>query len=199
MLNKTQLQRSLTTLAAGLLLAAALAAPAAAAPKPTNAKVNPGPISLAGLAVADFPATTLDGKAKAVTASMADFTVTDSRGNGFGWNVTVQSSQFAQWDPSANAGAGAYVSGGKTFPLNSVKLPAPTVTADGTTSPPPAIMPGPHNIDTTGAVKVASAAEGTGMGKYIMGVPNPVELALPANAYAGTYRSDVTVSVVSGP
>ncbi len=198
-MNTTQLQRSFTTLAAGLLLAGTLAGPAAAAPQPTNANVNAGPITVSGLAVADFPATTLDGTAKPVTATMADLTITDSRGNGFGWNVTIQAGQFAEWDATANGGAGGYVSGGKTLALNSLQLPTPAVTADGTDSPPPSVMAGPHRIDTTAAVKIVSAAEGTGMGKYIMSVTEPLELTLPANAYAGSYRSDVTVSIVSGP
>ncbi len=195
MIGRANLHRLLAASTAALLVGVALAAPASAAPKPTNAKVNPGPISVSALAVADFPGVTLDGKAKSATATMDDFSVTDSRGNGFGWNVTVQATQFAEWD----AASATYVSGGKTLALNSLKLPTPAVAADGTTSPPPSVMTGPHQIDTSGAVKIASAAVDTGMGKYNFSLAQPLELTVPANAYAKTYRSTVTLSVVSGP
>ncbi|MDP9069503.1 MAG: WxL domain-containing protein [Actinomycetota bacterium] len=191
-MNRNHLRCLLATSATALLVGA-VAAPAAAAP--TNAKVGGGALSVSGVSVPDFPGATLDGQPKAVTAAMANFSVSDARGNGFGWNVTVQATQFAEWD----AATATLVSGGKTLALNSLKLPTPAVTADGTTSPPPSVVAGPHRIDTTGAVKIASAATDTGMGKYNFSVADPLELTIPANAYAKTYRSTVTLSVVSGP
>lgn len=193
----------LVALTAALLVAGAMASPPAVA-APTNAKVNGGALTVSGVTVPDFPGTKLNGAAQPVTATMPGFSVSDARGAGFGWNVTVQATQFAEWDPTLDADGdgvaeGGYVSGGKTLALNSLKLPTPSVAADGTTSPPPSVMTGPHRIDTTGAVKIASAATDTGMGKYNFSVADPLELTLPANAYAKAYRSSVTLSVVSGP
>lgn len=197
MIHRARSYRSVATAVAGALIPLVLAAPAIAAP--TNAKVGSGALTITAVSVADFPGTTLDGKAKAVNATMADFSVNDARGKGFGWNVTVQATQFAQWDPTANSGSGGYVAGGRTLAANSLEMPTPAVTADGTTSTAPSVMPGPHRIDTTGAVKIASAAPDTGMGKYNFTLANPLKLTVPANAYAVTYRSSVTMDVVSGP
>ncbi len=192
-MERSHLRIVLATSTALLLVGSVLVGPAVAAP--TNAKVAAGALNVSTPIVPDFPAVTLDGKSKAVNATIGDFTVNDARGSGFGWNVTVQASQFAEWDSPTST----YVSGGKKLALNSLKLPTPAVTADGTTSPPPSVMAGPHLIDTSGAVKIASAAVDTGMGKYIFSVADPLVLTVPADAYAKTYRSAVTVSVVSGP
>lgn len=188
-------------LAATLLmmgLFSALVAPAAFAQQTesddTNVTVLGGSLSQTALTVGDFPDVTLDGTAKTVTATMSDFSVTDSRGSGDGWNVTAQATQFLEWD----AGTGDYVTGGKTLPTSSLSMPEPTVAADGTTSPPPAITTGPYTIDAGGAVKFASAAADTGMGKYDF-TTGALTLSVPANAYAKQYRSDVTLDLVSGP
>ena len=47
------------------------------------------------------------------------------------------------------------------------------------------------------AVKLFNAAANTGMGSFT--VTPTVQVAIPANTYAGTYTSTVTVAVVSGP
>ena len=47
------------------------------------------------------------------------------------------------------------------------------------------------------AVKLFNAAANTGMGGFT--VTPTVQVAIPANTYAGTYTSTVTVAVVSGP
>jgi hypothetical protein len=165
-------------LVAGL---ASLAAPAGAQLTITNP------------AVENFPGVTLNGTAQTVSASLAGFSVDDARGTGVGWHVTAQATQFAEHD-----GTG-YVAGGRTLPMGSLTMPAPTVTANGTSSPPPTLEPGaPWAIDAASAVKIASAAAGTGMGRYDFGAVS-LSLTVPASAYAKTYRSDVTVSVVSGP
>ena len=117
---------------------------------------------------------------------MGTFTVTDSRGAGVGWNVTVQASQFT--------------SGGHTLALNSVSMPQPSVTKGTPQSTGlPTIMSGPYTIDSASAIKMASAAaDGSGEGSYIF-TPGLLTLSVPANTYAGTYTSTVTVSVISGP
>jgi hypothetical protein len=86
---------------------------------------------------------------------VSTFEVNDARGTGAGWNVTVSATQFAEWDPALNSGAGGYVVGGKALPVHSLALSEPTVTADGTSSPAPAVTSGPYTIDN-GAVKVAA-------------------------------------------
>lgn len=147
-----------------------------------------GTLTLTTPAVGNFTGVTLNGSAQSTTASMGTFTVTDARGTGVGWNVTVQATQFTM--------------AGHTLPMNSISMPAPTVAKiDNTSGDTPSITTGPYLIDNASAVKITSAAaDGTGMGSYTFNaIPSTLTLSIPANAYAGTYTSTVTVSVVTGP
>ncbi len=140
--------------------------------------------------VADFPSVTLDGTAQAVTASLDAFTVTDTSLVSAGWHVTVQATRFAEHDGSA------YVAAGKLLPAASLTMPAPEVTSSGTFLP--AISTGsPWAIDVASPVTIASAA-GIDAGTYTFSSVL-LSLSIPPTAYARTYRSEVTVSVVSGP
>jgi hypothetical protein len=185
-------RRKIAALATAVLGAAVLV-PVSLAADSADVTVTGGTLSITNPLVPNFAGVTLNGTAQTVTASLATFEANDSRGTGAGWNVTVQGTQFAEHDGTA------YVVSGKTLPTSSLSMPAPTVTADGTSSTAPSIQAGaPWAIDAASAVKIASAAADTGMGKYDLGAVS-LSLSIPASAYAKTYRSDVTVSVVSGP
>lgn len=177
-----------------MTLLGAILVPAALAADDTNVTLTAGSLSQTATTVGDFPNTALDGTAKTVIATMSDFSVTDSRGSGEGWHVTALATQFKEWD-SVNS---VYVTSGKTLPAGSLSMPAPTVAADGTDSPPPSITAGPYTIDNGTAVKFASAAVDEGMGKYNF-TTGDLSLTIPANAYAKQYRSDVTIDLVTGP
>ncbi len=189
-MHTSRKRSSAVTVLAVTVLSTALAAPALASP--SDVVVTAGSLGLTAPSVANFTGVTLDGAAETTTAAVGVFTVIDSTGSGSGWNVTVQASQMAQHD-----GTG-YVAGGRTLPAGGMSLSAPSVTADGTSSPTPTVSTGPYTIDGGSAVKIASAATGEGMGTYDFGA-STITLAVPANAYAKTYRSDITVSLVSGP
>jgi hypothetical protein len=145
-----------------------------------------GGLSMSTPSIADFASLTLSGFAQTTTAHMGTFTVTDSRGNGVGWNVTVQASQFTY--------------GSRTLPLGSVSMPQPSVAKGSPLSTGlPTMLAGPYLIDGVSSIKIASAAnDGGGQGSYIF-TPGPLTLNVPAKTYAGTYTSTVTVSVISGP
>lgn len=187
-----RVRRTAATIAA--LVLGGVAVPAAIAADPTDIIVLPGSLGMtAAPTVANFPGVTLNGSAQTVNAALDAFEVNDSRGSGAGWKVTVEATQFAEHNGLI------YVIGGRTLPASSLTMPAPAVTADGTTSAAPAIQSGaPWAVDAGSAVKIASAAVDTGMGKYDFSSTS-LALTVPASAYAKTYRSDVTVSVVSGP
>jgi hypothetical protein len=138
--------------------------------------------------VSDFAPVTLSGAASPTTATMSDFSVSDTAG--VGWNVTVTASQFHEFD----AGAGQYVSGGRTLPVGSLSMVAPSVDP---TSPSIAVADGPHAIDGA-TVKVVSAGSGTS-GTWQFSHGGPLTLTVPASAYAVEYRSEITVAVASGP
>lgn len=168
-------------------------APAMAAPDDTNVTVTGGSLSITDPVVGDFAGITLSGAPQDTTAAVDAFTVNDATGTGDGWKVTIQASQLAEWD-----GVG-YVADGATLALSSMSLPASTVTAlNGTTSAVPTVNAGPFAIDNGAAVEVASAALDTGMGEYEFSAQT-LTLSVPAHVYAKQYRSDVTLSVVTGP
>lgn len=185
--------RSKIAALATALLGAVVLVPVSLAVDDTNVVVTAGSLSMTTPLAVDFAGVTLDGTAKTSTAALATFSATDSRGGGLGWNLTVQATQFAEHNGTA------YVASGKTLALGSLTMPAPTVTANGTTSAAPTIQAGaPWAIDAASAVKFTSAAVAAGMGKYDFGAVT-LSLSIPASAYAKTYRSDVTFSAVSGP
>ena len=185
--TKTRLAASMVVL--GALVAVSSSAVAATS---TDAVVTAGTLAATTPTTANFTGIALNGTAQTTTAAVGTFSVNDATGTGAGWKVTAQGTQFAAHNGTA------YVTGGKTLAVGSLKLSVPTVTANGTTSAPPTVAAGPYTIDSTTAVSIASAALNTGMGKYDFGATT-MTLSVPASAYAATYRSDVTITVASTP
>ena len=149
-----------------------------------------GSLTITTPTVGNFADVTLDGTAHTTQATVGTYDVIDATGSGSGWKVQAQASQFS--------------TGGATpilLATGSLKLEASTVAANNATSGAvPTIVSGPYTIDSGSAVKIASAAVGAGMGSYKFTPPaNALTLSIPSSAYAGTYNSTVTVSVVTGP
>jgi len=176
-------------------IAVGAVAPAAqAAADHTNVSVTAANLTLGVIAIGDFAGVALDGTVKTRTATMTAFDVTDARGSGAGWNVTIGATEFAEWNGTA------YVTGGKTIGTSRVSMATATVAkADTTSSTPPTMTSGAYTLDAGSAVKIASAAaDGTGMGSYTI-TPGAVTLTVDADTYARNYRSDVTVTLATGP
>jgi hypothetical protein len=161
--------------------------------KSTNVLLLGGALGVTGLSIGDFGPVTLDGTAKTTGATMASFSVVDATGSGAGWGTTLQASQFREWDGSA------YVDGGKALPQNSLSMPEVTVTPVGTDSPSPTASAGPYVIDGPAPVRILTAGPQTGMGVFQIVPSGDLTLSIPASAFARSYRSDVVVSLVSGP
>jgi hypothetical protein len=172
----------------GILLtvgAFAIMAPAALASDGTQVAVSGGALSITNPLAANFTPVTLNGSDQDTSAALDAFSVTDARGTGAGWHITAQASQFS------NAGATRSLAAG------SLEMSEPTVAADGTTSPDPGVEAGPYTVDN-GPVSIASAALNEGMGVYDFSATT-LTLALPADTYADTYLSTVTISAVTAP
>lgn len=178
-------------LGAALAVAVALALPASAlgAEAETTGTIEGGSLSLTTSAAPTFSAT-LDGTNQTPTYELP-MTLQDSTGTGSGWNVTVTSTEFTTGGESPHtlsteaSSVSSMVSecaeGTCTAPTNSVTYPL-SVPA-GATAPE--------------AVKLFNAAEETGLGKFLLTPTTSV--SVPANTYAGTYTSTITLASVSGP
>ncbi len=193
--------------AAGVLLFVGLTAPAfASSGGATSVAVTAGSgLTISGAAPGTFSAT-LTGSDQTVATTLGTYTAADTTGTGHGWNVTFQASQF-----TCTAGTGQCPAGGDTLPTSSLLMAPETVACNsgtscsGRASAPTISIAANTALDSGSAVKVASAALNKGMGTYTFtpgtlgGAGNALTLAVPSYAYATTYNSTLTVSVVSGP
>lgn len=180
----------------GLTLAALAAVPllapasALAATATSTGTVSAGTLSLSTTAAPTFSAA-LDGTDQTPTYTLPA-TVNDATGSGSGWNTTVTSTQFttggatpqtlATTASSMTAVTSAATAGTTTTaPTNAITYPL--------TVPAAATAPAP--------VKYFNAAANTGMGEFTL-TPT-VGVSIPANTYAGSYSSTLTLASVSGP
>jgi hypothetical protein len=125
---------------------------------------------------------TLDGTDHVVSWS-ALLGIVDARGSGAGWNLTVSSTNFSD-------GAGHTLAPGSVSGVTSA-CQAGNACTDATNSV-------TYPITISGiAAKFFNASANTGLGK--VNVTPSVAVAIPANAFAGTYTSTVTLAAVSGP
>jgi hypothetical protein len=191
---------------AGILVAGLSALPmtgAHAAGGSDTLAITAGTLTLTGAAPGNFTAT-LNGSDQQVYTTLGSYTAADKTGTGSGWNITFQATQFDC--TSADTGCPA---AGDTFPSASLMLAVPTVACHtgqactGRAAAPAVSIASNTAIDGASAVKVASAAASKGMGTYdftpgTIGSGN-LQLTVPSYAYATTYHSTLTVSIVSGP
>lgn len=176
-----------------LLMVAGAAVPAGAAQSaPTSVVVGAGLLGVATAEVNDFAVITLSGDAQTAQAALDPIAVTDARGSGQGWTLKLQATVLREWDRSA------YVPGGKALPEGSLSLSGFSVTGEGSHSASPQVVAGPYILDR-GEVTVAVAGIGAGMGRFIFSPTAALQVAVPASAYSRTYRSELSLSVTSGP
>jgi hypothetical protein len=120
--------------------------------------------------------------------------VNDDTGTGNGWNLTITSTTFS---------TGNCTTTGHNLDTSASQITAVAIAdnGNGTYSDPTNATGYPKTIPAACtaplAIKFFSAAANTGLGHF--NITPSVNIAIPANTYAGTYTSTVTLAVVSGP
>lgn len=171
-------------LAALILVSAAIAGTITATATVTGA----GSLALSNGATASM-SDTLDGTDQTVSYTVP-LTLTDARGTGAGWNLTLTSTTF-------NDGATHTLS----TSASTIASVAMTCVAGGTCTNATNAITYPVTIPAAAsapaAVKVFNSAATTGLGRFT--ITPTVNVAIPGNSYAGSYSSTLTVAAVSGP
>lgn len=177
----------LAGLSAGLLALGATV-PAFAGDVTGTFGLTGGPLAIAA---SDAPTVnlTLDGTDQSTTDT---FTIDakDLRGTGAGWKVTITSTLFTNGDGKTLADDAAEITGIAvdcddgtcTDPENGVGYPL-TIPADV--------------VAPAEAATLFNAGADKGMGDFTL-TPT-FKLSVPANAYAGSYSSTITLDIASGP
>jgi hypothetical protein len=131
-------------------------------------------------------------------------TVNNSAGTGSGWNVTVSATTFSS-GPHTLPDTGRLEFNGSTSSLTGA---APSAACVGSCVLPADTTTYPVTIDTAAsspdAFTIYDASAGTGTGVVALGGPSATHpigwwIQVPASAYAGSYTSTLTLTLVSGP
>lgn len=156
-------------------------------------------LGVPGVSAGSLTETALSGPSLSVTLNGSDqapsttfsVEVNDATGSGAGWRVQITSTQFTTGGTSPHtlapsAAAITAVSavckqGTCTAPANSIAYPV--LVPAGATPP--------------GAVSFFNAAVNTGLGDFTL-TPT-LRVSVPANSYAGSYTTTLTLSIASGP
>jgi hypothetical protein len=173
-------------LAAVGLVALAVVSSAVAANVTATATVSAGTLSLSSSA-APSVSYTLNGSDQTQNYTLP-MTVVDATGSGAGWNTTITSTTFTAGAKTLSTSASTVTGVNSVCATGTCTNPTNSVTYN-LGVPAAAVAPT--------AVKLFNSAVNTGMGSFTL-TPT-VQVAVPANAYAGTYTSTVTLAAVSGP
>lgn len=173
-----------------------------------------GEFTLETQGVLDFGQHKIEAQAKTVSTGFAgDFGVIDARGTQEGWSVTVEATPFTMVEP-----AGGFINGVSdkySLPYGSLVLnPLETILGvygEGSDIYPKGATAGTAiDLDGGGAVKVASAEIGKGMGEYKLTfgvdalelVIDPTTAKIDNENHPGgitPYESTLTWNLVTGP
>jgi hypothetical protein len=157
-------------------------------------------VTMDSVTIGDFSATTLLPSGVATTqATASSFSVTDARGTGAGWKVSMSASQFT--GPTVAEQTVHKLTAGIMY-LQPISPDAVSVDF-GSATKPSITNTDPIAVDN-GSVSIASASQsddvmdGQGMGKYTFPAAS-FHVAVPAGAYATTYTSTLTVTLAQTP
>ena len=175
-------KRLITTLAITVLALTAATAALAGTLTATATVSGTAGIGLTNTSTAAIT-NTIDGTDQTANYAPA-LNIVDARGTGAGWNLQISATAFTD-GASHTLAQGTVASVSQACKAGSTCTLA---TSSGITYP--------LTIGTT-AAKFFSAALNTGLGK--VDVTPTISVAIPGNAFAGTYTSTVTLAAVTGP
>jgi hypothetical protein len=183
------MRKLLTGLGMVLALAGTAAAARAAGVAVSAAVTGGGALSVTGNGTPSF-SLTLNGTDQTVGYTLPVEAI-DPRGTGTGWNLTVTSTQFSDGSGHTFPATASTITGASNAcgPSSTCTTATNNVANSNLGLPAGASPPAP--------VKFFNATASTGLGK--VDVNATVSVLVPANVFAGTYTSTVTVSVASGP
>lgn len=166
-----------------------LALPASAEAMTVRLDIRPGPLGITAASANQFRPRSGTGDGVTLTSTVSGFTVTDATGTGAGWHVMMSASAWST-DPD-----GAVV----PMPPGSLGMEAPNVVAEGTSSAPPLVSPGPYGFEPGARpLVIATAPPEAGMGTYDFSAA-PLTLQAPLGTADRTYGASVSVVVAAGP
>ena len=144
---------------------------------------SPG-LLLSNVTYTNFGGITLTGADQPDANTGGTANVIDQSGSGNGWHLTVQSTHLASTSPVDS--------------ISGINTAVSTATCHASVTCRGVAGGGTTGAVDTAAVTVLSALAGAGMGHYdvTLGV---LSTTIPASAYATTYTTTVTVTLVSGP
>jgi hypothetical protein len=176
-----QIKRFGAVMAVALVAIGALAGAALAGPG--DAVLTGGTLSATSVTAGTFAGTLTGAALTLESTDFGGFVVTDPRGTGGGWSITMSATQFS--------------SGDHQIPTGSLQMPQLAVDGNTGSSDDPGALRAATVIDGGDVVMANCTAAGQGMGIYTFSAADsaPWELSLAANQYAGTYNSTVTTTL----
>ncbi|HEU4658614.1 MAG TPA: WxL domain-containing protein [Capillimicrobium sp.] len=178
---------------AAVIASLVAAASASAESDTTSVTITGGSLSYTvPLQADDFPNVQLNGLTQVVKANVDPYSITDARGSGAGWNLTISASQFSDGS-------------GHTLPTGSLTLvnlgvPVPEVNLGGLVPPVPTLPASPIDGGTTQKIISAAALPLSGTGQWnFVPLANALVLSVPPTATPGTYTSTITTTLSTGP
>jgi hypothetical protein len=155
----------------------------------TSTGITGGALTLTSPGTASLSAT-LTGVDQVATGNLGLSRVKDATGTGAGWNVQISGTQFS---------TGGVIP--RTLPATALDVTNVAATSVAGRAPTNSISYGAGITVPLGAsvtpVKIYNAAANSGMGSFDL--QPSVTLDVAADTYAGSYASNLTVSVVAGP
>jgi hypothetical protein len=150
-------------------------------------EVTGGSLTISAVDNPAFPGVTLNGTSQSVSDAI-DIDVKDLRGTGGGWTLDVTSTTFTN-------GAS------KTLPTTALAITGVTVACDDVCTNPTNgtsyNVAVPADTVAPSAITFFDAAADSGLGDFT--ITPTFELTIPSTAYAGSYTSNVTLTVAALP